>query len=409
MCYTTKVKKTDLTKFKLPDTPGVYIFEDAQGQKIYIGKATSLKQRVRSYFDPDLINTRGVKIVTMVNSASSLSFIETNSSLEALILESKLIKQHNPYFNTKEKDDKSFYGVVITQEKFPRVLLMRLRDIEKKIPTGKQQALFGPFTSGSSLKEALKIVRTFFPFRDTCEEGSKKPCFNYQLGLCPGVCAGLVSKEEYQKNINMIILFFEGKTKEVEKRLHEKMMTLASLEKFEEAAEVKRTLFSLKHIKDVSLIKDDIPKDGSLRIESYDIAHISGSSRVGVMVVVENGEPLKSDYKKFKLEESLVDDIAGYREMLTRRLNHTEWPLPDLFVIDGGIAQKNIAEAILKQRGIATPVITVVKDEAHKPKDLLGSSILAKKYKKDIVLSNAEAHRFAISYHKNIRSKKMFL
>jgi excinuclease ABC subunit C len=346
----------------------------------------------------------------MIETAAALSFIETNSSLEALILESKLIKQHNPYFNTKEKDDKSFYGVVITKEKFPKVLLMRLRDIEKKIPAGKQRALFGPFTSGSSLKEALKIVRTFFPFADKCEEGSKKPCFNYQLGLCPGSCAGLISKEDYQKNIDMIILFFDGKTKEVEKKLYEKMMEYAKDERFEDASEVKRTIFSLKHIKDVSLIKDDRNEgDESLRIESYDIAHISGTSRVGVMVVIEDGEPLKSDYKKFKLEESLVDDIGGYREMLSRRLDHTEWPLPDLFVIDGGIAQKNIAEAILKQRGIATPVITVVKDEAHKPKDLLGSSVLAKKHKKDILLSNAEAHRFAVSYHKNLRSKKMFL
>jgi excinuclease ABC subunit C len=182
------MKKQDLVQFNLPDTPGCYFFRDADNKILYIGKATSLKSRVRSYFDTDLINTRGLKVVSMVKAASSVTFTETQSVLEALILEAQLIKQHQPYFNTKEKDDKSFYGVVITKEDFPRVLLVRMRDLEKKVPVELQKYIFGPFTNGNSIKEALKITRKIFPFRDKCEIGQSKPCFNAQLGLCPGVC-----------------------------------------------------------------------------------------------------------------------------------------------------------------------------------------------------------------------------
>ena len=125
------MKKQDLTSLKLPDTPGVYFFVDKQGDILYIGKATSLKDRVRSYFNPDLIKQRGLRLVTMVTLADTVIFQETNSVLEAVLLESKLIKKHSPIYNFKEKDNKSFVCVVITKEKFPRVLLMRVREFEK--------------------------------------------------------------------------------------------------------------------------------------------------------------------------------------------------------------------------------------------------------------------------------------
>ena len=142
------MKKIDLTQFKLPDTPGCYFFHDTDGNIIYIGKATSLKQRVRSYFDPQLINTRGSKLVTMVENAVKITYKETPSALEALILEAKLIKDLQPYFNTRDKDDRSFYSIVITKEDFPRVLLMRSREIEKNFPVGDIKYQFGPFLFG---------------------------------------------------------------------------------------------------------------------------------------------------------------------------------------------------------------------------------------------------------------------
>ena len=401
------MKKSDLSKLNLPDTPGCYFFRDTENKILYIGKATALRSRVRSYFDPDLINTRGLKVVSMVEAAHTVTYEQTDSVLEALILEAKLIKSHQPYFNTKEKDDKSFYGVVITKEDFPRVLLMRMRDIEKKVPAGDQKYLYGPFTNGNSIKEALKIVRKIFPFRDRCEIGQAKECFNSQIGLCPGVCGGKITKSEYAKYINNLRLFFEGKKGELEKDLNKQMMALAKSQKFEQAGQVKKTLFAMNHIRDIAIIKDDIGNGTALRIESYDAAHISGTARVGVMVVVEGGEPQTAEYRKFKLVEGLNDDAGAYRELLRRRFNHPEWPNPDILVVDGGLPQKNTAEAMLRELGVDISVVSVVKDDRHKAKALLGPKKLIDAYKKEILLSNAEAHRYAIAYHKLLRGKQV--
>ena len=404
------MKKQDLAQFNLPDTPGCYFFRDADKNILYIGKATSLKSRVRSYFDPDLINTRGLKVVSMVEAATAVTFTETQSVLEALILEAQLIKQHQPYFNTKEKDDKSFYGVVITKEDFPRVLLVRMRDLEKKVPVEVQKHIFGPFTNGNSIKEALKITRKIFPYRDKCDIGQSKPCFNAQLGLCPGVCSGRVSKEEYARYINNLVLFFQGKKGELEKSLEKQMKSLAKEMKFEEANDVKKTLFAINHIRDVSLIKDDTHQESatSIRIESYDAAHISGSARVGVMVVVEDGEKVTAEYKKFKLSEGINNDTLAYKEMLTRRFSHPEWRAPDIVLVDGGLPQKNTAETVLKNIGQGhIEVVSLVKDERHKPKAFLGKKTTIDKYKKALLLANSEAHRFAIAYHKLLRGKQV--
>lgn len=401
------MKLSDFDWKALPETPGVYFFRDAENNILYIGKATSLRSRVRSYFDADLQSTRGLKIVTMVQAAHNITWNDTGSALEALILEAKRIKEHQPYFNTREKDDRSFYSVVITREEYPRVLLMRTRNIEKQIPVQEQLEVFGPFTSGVSLKEALKLVRKIFPYRDRCVPLSGTPCFNAQIGLCPGVCTGKITAAEYTNIIKKISMFFDGKTKELEKRLHSEMNSLAKEERFEEAAEIKRSLFSLTHIKDTSLIQRDNASDGdTMRIESYDAAHISGTSRVGVMTVVVGGVAEKGEYKKFKLDEGINDDARAYTEMLTRRLAHTEWGRPDIIVVDGGLPQKNRAEQILKMLGFASiPVVSVVKDERHKPKGLLGPKEIVEVYKRDIILANSESHRFAIEYHKLLRNK----
>ena len=402
------MKKTDLKKYSLPDTPGCYFFRDTDNNILYIGKATSLKNRVKSYFDLDLINTRGLKIVNMVQSARSITYTETNSVLEALILEARLIKENQPYFNTKEKDDKSFYVVVITKEDFPKVLLVRQRDLEKKIPVEMQKYVYGPFTNGNSIKDALKIVRKIFPFRDKCEVGQGVACFNAQIGLCPGVCFQLVTKKEYERYIKNIKLFFEGKKTELERNLNKEMLTYAKLQNFEKAGEIKKTIFAINHIRDISLIKDEIENEKGLRIESYDAAHISGTSRVGVMVVSQSGIAQKDEYRKFKLKQEINNDVAAYKELFERRFKHKEWIFPDLIVVDGGLPQKNIAEAVLKElKLLHIPVVSVVKDEKHKPKGLLGQKKIIEENKKDILRANSEAHRFAIAYHKLLRGKQV--
>jgi len=393
---------------KFPQTPGVYFFIDEKGRFLYIGKATSLRSRVLSYFRKDL----DLRISEMVDSTAEVKFQETDSVLEALILEANLIKKYQPRYNIKEKDDKSFNYVVITKEDFPRVLVLRRRDIEKnerKAKDLKVKYLFGPFPEGGNLKDAQKIIRKIFPFRDKClptEVG--KPCFNRQIGFCPGVCTGEISKADYAKTIKNIKLFFEGKKKDVVRSLKKEMAVFAKKREFEKALEVKRKIFAIDHIQDIALIKDS-PPFGDLvskwRIEAYDVAHISGKFTAGVFVVLEDGKLNKSEYRLFKIKEDKgVNDIASLREILLRRLSHKEWPLPNLVVVDGGKAQKNAAEKILKDNNLKIPVVGVVKDDRHRPSHFLGLKKYIDKFKKEILLSNHEAHRFAIKYHKKLRS-----
>lgn len=402
------MKRQDLNKLKLPDNPGIYFFRDKEGDILYIGKATSLKDRVKSYFNPDLMETRGLRLVTMVTIANTVTYQETESVLEALLLESKLIKENNPPYNAKEKDNKSFTCVVITKEDFPRILTMRIRDFEKKFSTKNTLAVYGPFASLSQLREAMKIIRKMFPYRDKCELNQTKPCFNAQLKLCPGVCVGIISKAEYKRHIDNIRKLFSGKKTEIKKSLEKDMKEYAKKHLFEKAASVRNTLFALDHIKDISLIKDDEIlsfKDKDFRIEAYDVAHISGTSRVGVMTVLEGKEKEKNEYRKFKLEEKINDDYEGLRQVLLRRFSHKEWRYPDLIVFDGGLAHKQTGEKVLAHLGLLIPCVSVVKDERHKPKDILGDKVHVDYHKKEILLANAEAHRFAIGYHKTLRNK----
>jgi len=416
----------DIKKFNLPDAPGVYLFKKSN-DILYIGKATSLKDRVKSYFSNDLMETRGPLVLDMVFKADKIDFIKTDSVLEALILESELIKKNQPKYNTKEKDDRSYNFVVITDEDYPRVLIERGRNLEKIQDSRlKIKEKFGPFTNGSQLKEALKIVRKIFPFRDRCSvqtskilnlKSNPRPCFNYQIGLCPGVCIGTISKNEYAKTIKNIELFFEGKKKIILKDLEKEMVFLAKKHEFEKAGEIKKTIFALNHIQDVALIKSenfsgkrsDLGERKIFRIEAYDIAHMGGKNTVGVMTVMENGKINKNEYRKFKINKSSQNDIAGLEEMLERRLTHEEWLFPQIIVVDGGKAQIKIAREVLQKIGQNIPVVSVVKDEHHRPKAVLGDRIIASKYSNDILLANSEAHRFAINYHKNLRRRSFLL
>lgn len=416
----------------IPDAPGVYKFKSGK-RILYVGKASSLRDRVKSYFGKDLIGARGPLIVKMVEEANSISFEKTDSVLEALILEAYLIKKHKPVYNSKEKDDKSYNYVAITKEDFPRVLLVRGRELNNGLPA-KTAVRFvaGPFPHGSQLKEALKIIRKIFPFRDKCSpplkakslpaqdavagyklQTSSKPCFNRQIGLCPGVCIGEISKKEYASQIKNIELFFQGKKGKIFKNLEKEMKLLAKKKEFEKAGEIKKKIFAINHIQDVSLLKNSLTANSyklkaSYRIEAYDIAHTSGKETVGVMVVMEDGELNKSEYRKFKIRgegKGRIDDVKNLKEILVRRLGHAEWNLPNLIVIDGGVAQMNVAKETLKERNFNIEIVSVVKDERHKPREVLGKRGKIRRYIRDILLINNEAHRFAISFHKKRRGE----
>ncbi len=393
---------------RIPDAPGVYFFLGKNKKLLYIGRATSLRSRVRSYFDGRLLETRSPWIEKMVAEAKSLDFRKTDSVLEAILLEADLIKKFQPPYNTREKDDKSFNCVVITDEPFPRVLVVRKRDLDSsslKIENCKLKIMYGPFTSGADLRGALKLIRKIFPYRDTCEPGQGRPCFNRQIGLCPGVCDGTISEREYRKTIKQLKLFFEGKKRTLLSSLKKELRLAIRREAFEEANILKNRIQAVSHIQDVSLLKRE-HNASTERIESYDIAHTGGRSPLGVMTVVEGGLPNKKEYRLFNLKATTPgDDVGGLSEVVTRRLAHSEWTYPSLIVVDGGQPQKDAIEEVLESVGLLIPVIAVKKDERHRPQELLGATELIKKHERSVLLANAEAHRFALDRHRRKRGK----
>ncbi len=407
------MQKSSLSKKKLPSTPGVYFFLGTKKEILYIGKATNLNNRVRSYFATDLKEKRSELIERMVKEAKTVEWTVTDSVLEALLLEVNLIRTHKPKYNTISKDDKSYNHLVITNEKWPRVLVVRAKDLAEKFTPDEILHEYGPFPSSGLFREALKIVRKLFKFYDTKDplgkEKSKisrgKIDFNRQIGLFPEQ----TDHKEYKKTIHFIQLFFSGKKKEIIKELEKEMLLEAKKENFETAAIIKRKIFALKHIEDISLLKDEnrIYRDEkTIRIEAYDVAHLGGEDMVGVMSVVEGGELRKSEYRKFKIQTiDRSNDPGALKEILNRRLTHPEWPLPQIIVVDGGKAQKNVAEMVLQKAGLVIPVVAVVKDERHKPVRLIAAKKILTLYENEILLANADAHRFAITYHKQKRRK----
>lgn len=427
------MQKSELRKYNLPDAPGVYLFK--RGKKVlYVGKATSLRDRVRSYFDDDLIATRGPRIVDMVTKSGHISHEPTPTVLEALVREAALIKKYLPKGNVDGKDDKTFLYAVITREVIPRVLVVRGKDIDfgkLKTENCKLKAVYGPFPSGAQLREGLRLIRRIFSFFDTDKPiGAKgkyqkaKIEFNSQLGQYPHIAGNSISSSigenmeslnMYRKSIRKVGLLLSGRGKELRRMLEREMRVAAREERFEDATVARRQLFALNHIQDVSLIKDEhrYPRDVAIatshgyRIEAYDTAHLSGTNAIGVMTVVVDSTPVKSEYRTFRIKGvKKNDDIASLKEILSRRLNHHEWPFPNVIVVDGGKTQKKAAESVLAELGMKIPVAAVVKDERHRPREIIGAR-RAGISEVDAVLANNEAHRFSLARHRAARSSSL--
>ncbi len=405
--------KKDVDFSKIPDEPGVYRFIGSGKAIIYIGKATSLRSRIKSYFALDIAEVRSPLIAKMVGDSVSIEWEQTDSVLEAMILEAKRIKEHQPKGNTDNKDNKSFSYLVVTNETFPRFLIARERELTTEFSPKLVKHLFGPFTSAPQLREALKIVRRIFPFFDTKfrVDGKLSPAqaktlrFNQSIGIYPKV----LDKELYAKTVRHIVLLFEAKKKTLLNTLEKEMNKAAKAERFEEATEFRRQLFALQHIQDVTLIKEELktPTTAEFRIEGYDTAHIRGAEPRGVMTVIIDGEATPSEYRTFTIRKAKAsDDFGALEEVLTRRAGHPEWSFPKLVVIDGGKAHLTRAKKVLKELGITADVVAVVKDERHRPREILGSASLAAAHESSIILANAEAHRFSIGKHrKALRSR----
>ena len=428
---------------KFPQRPGVYVFYNAQKEIIYIGKATSLKDRVGSYFrkydanqqiNTNLRianNTHGRPVEQMIHEVVDINVQETESVLEALILESNLIKKHQPKYNVIGKDDKSFSYFVVTKEEFSRVLIVRKTDLNFKdleAKSYKLKIIYGPYTSKKQMETALKIMRKIFPIHIRNQK-TEKGCLDFQIGLCPGPYAGAISKKDYAKNIRGIRMILEGKKKSLIGKMEKEMELYAKNEEFEKAAEIRNKIFALKHIRDISLVSDEnlIPnayKLEPIRIEAYDISNISGQYAVGSMIVFDNSsgkfESNKNEYRKFKIKTiKSANDVGMMREVLQRRFGN-DWSKPDLIFLDGGQGHLNMAENLLKVMESEIPLVAVAKGPTRKisnSKFIISKKfpILKSKFKKElddilqdrnmIKIITDEAHRFAIGFHRKIRRK----
>lgn len=407
-----------------------------------MGKANNLKRRVSSYLGKK--TDLGPRTTLLVGKIAKIEHTIVESELEALLLEANLIKKYEPQFNVRWTDGKAYPFIKITVNvAFPAVLQSRKIDDSKAL-------FFGPFPNIGEVRHILKWVRRIFPYQSV-RNHVKKHCLYFHLGLCP--CPPLMSQEDiaaYRRSIRYIIQFLQGQKEVLVKTLEREMKIASKKEDFEAAASVKRQIDTIRliarpfhmpssYVDNPNLASDEAEKNtGSLktvlneygltvsrlsRIECYDISNIQGKEATGSMVVATNGQIDKSQYRRFKIRlKNTPDDVAMHREMLTRRLKHNEWQLPDLIVIDGGEAQVSVTTKIIAEFSLAIPIIGLAKrlEEVIIPKNLglhlRGAKLNFQKVAlprdhralKLLQRLRDESHRFALSYHRELR-RKIFL
>lgn len=414
-----------IDKSKIPHKPGVYIFKDQFGKMIYVGKAMDLYHRVSSYFSNS--HRSSGKLIHLTSKIKNLETIIVDSELEALILEANLIKKYLPSYNIKLIDDKDYLYIKITTEDFPKIVISRKKDLMGA------KDFFGPFPSSNTVKATLKKLRRIFPWCSNAKQRNSRSCFYYHLGLCPGACMGKINKRDYNKIINRFRKFMQGKKEEVIANLREEMEYYSKRFEFEKAQNIKKTIGGLNYLTQPNrtqvylenpnflkeqdqLSLEQLKIDLNLgilprRIECFDISNTQGKFAVGSLVVLTHGDIDKKWYRKFKIKlEGKPDDIAMMSEMVKRRLNHLEWPKPDLILVDGGRGQVKAITQIVLEKGWKIPVLGLTKktewiyrqskEVIKLPKSSLSLRILQK--------IRDEAHRTAISYHRKLRQGSIF-
>ena len=409
---------------KLPASPGVYFHKNAEGEIIYVGKAAVLKNRVRQYFQK---SHKDVKTEALVREIFDTDWIVVDTEMDALFLESEMIKRYMPKWNILLRDDKTASYVRITMnEEVPYITFTRN-------PVDDKATYIGPFYGKSAVEKAVRSLRRIFPYYVKPYTGHKT--LDTDLGLTPGIEVGRSTPKDYKRNLRKLIRYLEGGREKLIKELEKTMHDEASKGNYELAAEARDQLFGLKELKKKIVFSDkeflDISSDQALkqlqemlglaepprRIEGYDISHQSGENTVGSMVVFINGASARSEYRKFKIRTSTNDDLKSMKEVLTRRLKHKEWDYPDLIILDGGETQVNAILPIVEPYNI--PVIGRDKSGDHTRnagvklvipgdaglsfRELPSGSHVARL----IARIDEEAHRFAITYHSLLKRKNM--
>lgn len=405
---------------KLPVSPGVYFHKNAEGEIIYVGKAAVLKNRVRQYFQK---SKKDPKTEALVREIADMDWIVVDTEMDALFLESEMIKRYMPKWNILLRDDKTVSYVRITMnEKIPYISFTRN-------PVDDGATYIGPFYGKSSVERAVRMLRRVFPYYTKPYTGRKS--LDTDLGLTPGIEVGRMTEKDYKRNLRKLIRYLEGGREKLLKDLEKTMREEAEKGNFELAAEARDQLFGLKELKKKIVFSDkeflDISSDQALkelqdllglakpprRIEGYDISHQSGENTVGSMVVFINGASARSEYRKFKIRTSKNDDLKSLVEVISRRLKHREWELPDLMILDGGITQVNAILPLVESLGITVIGRDKSGDHTRNAKVRL---VVAKKLlelpngshiARLIARIDEEAHRFAITYHSLLKRKNM--
>lgn len=408
----------------LPAVPGVYFHKNADGEVIYVGKAAVLKNRVRQYFHK---TDKDAKTEALVREIADTDWIVVDTEMDALFLESEMIKRYKPKWNILLRDDKTVnYVRIDMKSEIPYVSFTRT-------PLDDKAVYIGPFYGKRAVEKAVRILRKVFPYYDKPYDGKKT--LNTDLGLTPGIEVGHTTPKEYKQNLRKLRLYLEGGRHKLLKELEKQMQAAAKAEDFEKAAELRKQLFGLKELQKKIVFSDkeflDISSDQALvdlqklldlpnpprRIEGYDISHQSGANVVGSMVVFVNGVSDRSEYRKFKLHRQQNDDTANLREVLERRLKHQEWDFPDLVILDGGIGQVNAVQDLLTSHKIA--VIGRDKSGDHTRNAAVRIVIPCANSDREVTLApdshiakliariDDEAHRFAITYHTLLKRKNM--
>lgn len=431
---------------ELPREPGVYFHKDAKGEIIYVGKAAVLKNRVRQYFQSS--RGRDVKTEALVREIRDIDWVTVDSEIDALFLEAELIRRYMPRYNILLRDDKAMSYIRIDYDsEYPTVSTTRR-------PLDDGAKYFGPYSSLTTIRQALKLLRRVFPYATRQLAGQKRATLQYHLGLDPGLEEGRTSLDDYRANLRKLMAYIEGKRVTIIREIEQEMKAAAKIQDYETAAKKRNQLTALQRLSHQVIFSDkeflDISKDYALtelvellglsdypkRIEGYDISHMQGTDVVASMVVFTNGVSDKAEYRKFKTKINHNNDFYNMNETLKRRLsekNVKAWGKPSLVLIDGGKGQLDAAIKARDEQGCdKLPFIGLAKREEQIVIAKGRSNVELNEQKlhamggfatesDDFILVNVphstnlvkllqrvrdESHRFAVSYHSVLKAKR---
>lgn len=418
-----KLKKV-LSRF--PRKSGIYMMRNKHNDIIYVGKARDLKQRVSNYLNKALDN----KTMALMNQVKNIEYKTTASETKALLLESRVVRERQPKYNVRLRDDKSFPCLAVSREEFPRVFLTRELDADKN----REFDYLGPFISSGNLRAALKSLQRIFRFR-TCNNLQKKGCLLYHIKLCSAPCLNLISHEDYQENIQLLKEFLQGNMDELKSSLVKKATTAAGQGNAKKAYGYRYQMDMIDRLGSREPAVPAVDKSAGLKeiqqalgmkeppylMAAVDISDIKGTAAVGAVVTFRDGIPDKDGYRRYRIKtaiEGQADDYYRIREVMSRYVNRKiaeQHNFPDIILIDGGkghlAAVAGIFNSGILKPGIKMPVLLALAKKKEMlyicRKDKIDGLSIPAEGMKILQYLRDEAHRFAQAYHHLLRKKAL--